>query len=434
MNQKCPDAHFSNHKLKRLNQVEESSTIESLRICQTRKKAGLPVYNAGLGESPMPAPKYIVDTIKQFADKKRYSCARGINQLHQLLGERMVVGNGLKPLLYILQLGFSLMYSDGVIYHISPAWVSYIEQANTLSCRSIVIDTKDDGWKLTPKVLDRHLSATKTKPALLIFNNPTNPTGLIYSKEEVIALAEVMKRYQTIVMCDQIYGGLVYPDFQSIFGQLHNHYSNCITGNSLSKIYGCGGYRFGWLVFPPSADALHKQCLALASSIYTCPTTLLQHATADILQNHGQLSDHISFQLKMFPILSDQIQTKLSSMKLVSTKTQACWYTLVDFEHYRSKLRKQKINNSIDLARQLLKQIGLLTIHGAAFGLDPRHLIVRYAFIDLDVSVVNKGADLRADVKAAQDVEYAYNDDRIHEGLCQLEKWLQQLTCNTCKK
>lgn len=363
----------------------------------------------------MPVPKYMVELIQECAAKKHYSFAHGIEQLKTDLGPQILVGNGLKPLIYIFQLAFSTLYPKGEIFHIAPVWVAYIEQSKLLSCKSSIIDTKKTNWKLTPELLDSHLSTSCSKPTMLVFNNPTNPTGLIYTDQEVQLLAKVLAKHGTIVLCDHIYAELTHPKYIKQFGRLENYYSNCIVGSSLSKVYGCGGYRFGWLIFPSSASVatLYRQCQALASNIYTCPSTLFQYVASKLLRNPDKIKQHATFQLDMFSTINDRLQRHFVNMKLLPTSTQACWYTLVDFKNYRLELSKQGITTSAELAAKLLKQIGLVTIPGSAFGLAPQDLILRYSFVDIVVEIKSS--------------TYKYDAEHMFAGLLHLARWLKSI-------
>ena len=101
------------------------------------KKPALKIFDAGLGENPMPPPKCMVEAVKKYAHLKHYTDTDGIPELQNILGPNLVIGNGLKPLLFLVQLAFSKLYPDNTIIHLKPHWVSYKEQTQIKQCNIV---------------------------------------------------------------------------------------------------------------------------------------------------------------------------------------------------------------------------------------------------------------------------------------------------------
>ena len=144
----------------------------------------------------------MIEELKKHADKKEYTSATGIEQLQNILGENLIVGNGLKPLLFLAQLAFSKLYSNGVILYFTPYWVSYKEQSKILNIRTI--DIPNENYKVTPELLEMIIKHV-TVPHMIIFNNPNNPSGLIYTNDEVAELCIIFKKYNSIVLLSLIH-------------------------------------------------------------------------------------------------------------------------------------------------------------------------------------------------------------------------------------
>jgi aspartate/methionine/tyrosine aminotransferase len=126
----------------------------------------------------MPVPDTFKEELVKRLEIKEYTSTSGYEILKQKMGNHLVIGNGLKPLIFILQMAFSHLYPDGYILHVLPAWVSYMEQTDIIKAKQISINcTKEDNWKLKPNKLEDTLKLTYKKPTLIIINNPTNPTG-----------------------------------------------------------------------------------------------------------------------------------------------------------------------------------------------------------------------------------------------------------------
>lgn len=358
-----------------------SQTLLAKEIKNKRIKDNLKVYDAGLGESPFGAPQSLKDQLIKYSHKKEYTNTKGILELQEKLGKKIIVGNGLKPLIFVLQLTFSKMYPNGTIYHILPAWVSYLEHTNILQCNQIGIETTSkENWKLTPKKLEEEFSKNKNGKKFIIFNNPTNPTGQLYTDFEVKELSKVFNKYNCIIFADRIYEGLVFPAYDEVFGNLKKYSNKVITGSSLSKELGCGGYRLGWLVFPENElKDFYDNCSSIAISTYSCPSIILQYVALKGLEYPDDIKEQVKFQKEMFEKIGSKITDKLKLTKLKYSTPQASWYIWIDFENYKEELNKLNIKTSSDLSNYLGNTFGIIVVPGQAFG--DKSLSIRLSFV-----------------------------------------------------
>jgi len=382
----------------------------SKEIKLNRKKKGLSVFDAGLGENPMPPPQSIVNSIKKYSDRKEYTSVDGIEEMKIMLGNKIIVGNGLKPLIYIAQLAFVKIYPDAAIVHITPCWLSYTEHTRIIGCKTYQIQCPSDTWKLTPELLDCELSKINNL-CLVVFNNPTNPSGCVYSKKEVYELSLIFKQYKCIVLSDDIYLDNLHKGIIDI-GCIKNYYDNVIHCSSLSKGFACGGYRIGWMVFPESnLYEYYDQCLTLCSCIYSCPSVMLQYTAANALSYPDDILKQLSFQAEMFANIRDYCYKRFTDMRIKCSNSQASWYFLLDFEEYTDKLKKIEIYSSTDLCYRLIKDIGFITVSGCVFSVC-KQCVLRYAFVDIqDINIQNN----------------SYNYNNLKQGLEELDKWLNKL-------
>ncbi len=232
-----------------------SETLNCQEIIKERIKNNEKVYNFGLGENSLPQPKFFSDSLKEYSYKKNYSSSEGIPELNTTIKEiysnnnykvnRVLFGNGLKELLYIIQLSFT-----GKIFHITPSWVSYKEQILLLNKINDLIEIEtnmDNNFKIDIELLDNKLSEYGNNKKLLLLNNPNNPTGLVYSKKEILEISKVLKKHNCTVLADEIYFNLSYNEIKSISEFIPELTLRC---SSVSKDLGCGGYRLGWVTFP----------------------------------------------------------------------------------------------------------------------------------------------------------------------------------------
>ena len=360
--------------------MEISKTLLAKQIKNDRLSKNLVVYDGGLGENPVPQPKCMIDTLKKYAHLKQYTSSTGIEELQNILGKNLIVGNGLKPLLFLIQLAFSKIYSNGIILYFTPYWLSYKEQSKILNIRTI--DIPNENYKVTPELLEMILKHV-TVPHMIIFNNPNNPSGLIYTNDEVEKLCEVFKKYNSIVLSDEIYNYLGHN-----WTKIHSpglYYDKVIVGNSLSKNFASGGYRLGWLKFPEELDNLkniYEMCKVLASSIYSCPSIALQYVAANALSIPSDVVKSIKFQKMMYSSVADYCKGKFKIMNIIYTDSSAAWYFLLDFINWENELEKLGIHTSDQLNKHLAETLGFITVSGSAFGIK-KQLILRYSYVDI---------------------------------------------------
>ena len=328
--------------------------------------------------------------------------------MKNILGNKLIVGNGLKPLLYIVQLSFSKLYKNGTIIHCLPRWVSYSEQTNLIGSNVVTVPCNKN-WKIEPHTLDNILSKI-SGPKMILFNNPNNPSGCVYNEKEIIEICKIFKKYDVIVLSDDIYLGIVHDNKKC--SSIKDYYKNVIYGSSLSKLFACGGYRLGWFVFPKNnLDNLYNACISIASSIYSCPSVLLQYAAADALLYPDDIKDQLKFLNKIFNDIAQLCRIRFDKMKIIYSDSQAAWYFLLDFINYKDELLSKNINNSDELCSTLINDIGLITVSGDAFSIDKPY-ILRYSYVDIKNIDIDK---------------YQYDYSNILEGLEELHKWITNL-------
>ena len=399
--------------------METSPTIKSLEIKKKLLDEGKQVYNLGLGENPMPGPIDLKKTIIEKANLKHYTNAKGIDEIRQKLNtENVIVGNGLKPLIYLTQLAFSKLYPEGTIFHIIPYWTSYHEQIKHLNINYVEIPCNNK-WKVTYNGLDKALK-NASYPRLVIFNNPNNPSGCIYNETELHKLSKIFNKYKCLIFSDEIYNKLVYKKYTNEYGSISNYCSDTIIASSLSKNWACGGYRFGWLKYPKTIinedlRKLYKYSLNLASSIYTCPSIIMQHVGVEALTLNNNIQNQISFTNDMFETVNSFCHEKLEKMNIKCSNTKACWYKLLNFNYYKKKLNKKNIYNSNELVNALLNELNIICVSGDSFGIK-KPLIIRISMIDIKVtynSYLTNGNN--------------YDFINIRKCLEMLENWLSNL-------
>ena len=367
-----------------------SATLACSKVLKENKN----IYNFGLGANPLKQPKFYIEQMRIFAHQKEYTPTSGIDDLKNSIinkyssqnyqVDNIILGNGLKELLFLVQLAF-----DGKIYHITPSWVSYKEQIKILNKESELIELQthlEYEYKINLNYLDAELSRFKSSKKLLIFNNPNNPTGLSYTPEEVEAIAKILKKHNCIVLADEIYLNVHhFSKTQTISDYIPEL---TIKGTSVSKDLACGGYRLGWITFPKQLEDLYLKCNSFASSIISCPNVPTQYATDKMLNNEIVLNDYFHMTNIIYKYIVDKVDSILKDSNIKFIKPNSGWYIFLNFDNYRDKLKLLNIKNSYDLHSYLLNNLNILTVAGENFNCSGLNL--RLSLIDINTDLLYK--------------------------------------------
>tara|TARA_Y100000389_G_scaffold4797_1_gene4507 strand:- start:932 stop:2131 length:1200 start_codon:yes stop_codon:yes gene_type:complete len=349
-----------------------SSTLQCIDIIEEKNKLGTQVYDFGLGENKIPISSILDKSIKKYSNIKNYTLPSGISELNEIIikkntnknfiPQQILYGNGLKELIFILQMVF-----DGLIFHITPSWLSYKEQIQILGKRSNLIEINtivSNNYKIIPKELDNILSQYKSYEKIIIWNNPNNPTGVLYTPSETKIIADIFNKYNTIVFADEIYSNICHHnEFMSISYFLPHL---TIRGSSISKDLACGGHRLGWLVFPKQLEYLYNRCQKYSQIIYSCPSTMIQYALADFYKNETVVNDYYLLTNYIYEWAVKETYDILKNTKLLLSKPGGGWYIFIDFINYRHKFKN--IKNSHELSLLLADKCGIISVAGENFG------------------------------------------------------------------
>ena len=370
-----------------------SSTLKAKMILEECKKNNKKIFNFGLGENPIKQPDYYIDMMKKYSDKKHYTSCSGIPELNNTLKKiyntektkyEILVGNGLKELLFIIQMAFK-----GKIIHITPSWVSYKEHIQVLNKEDSLIEFEtciNEDFKIHLNKFENMLKSIKKEEKIVLFNNPNNPTGIVYSNKEVEEFAKILKKYNCYVFADEIYLNLCHLQNVKSISEFIPELT--IQGSSVSKDLGCGGYRLGWLAFPESLNDLYNKCAEYSSNIYSCASVPTQYATNKMLLNKKLHKDFYIESSKIYNFISTEICKLLDTTKLNFVKPNAAWYIFINFDAYKQKLNKMNIYTGTDLSTYLLEKLSILTVAGDPFNI--KGLNLRLSFVDFEYTLNQK--------------------------------------------
>lgn len=357
--------------------LEPSATIAMATKAKELKAQGETVYDLSLGEPDFDTPLHIRQAALEAmeAGRTHYTQAGGIPELKKAIVEayqaahglsydptQAVVSNGAKHSLHNV---FTVLLDPGDEVIIpAPYWVSYAELVKLTGAVPVIVQTRqEDDFRLMPETL-RDAVTEKTKALLLC--SPSNPTGSMYSPEDLGALADVVIEKDLVVVADEIYERLVYPgstfaSFPTVRSGLQDR---CVIVNGVSKTYAMTGWRIGWAMAPANvAKAMNN----LQSQETSCPCSISQYASIAALQGPQECVDEM---LGEFAKRRDFVQQRIADIPGLSCANMTgAFYAFINIgEHLGRKYGDKQIDNSTDWCLELLTRQKVATVMGSAFG------------------------------------------------------------------
>ena len=383
---------------KKANSISPSITLEITGKANELKAQGVNVMSFAAGEPDFNTPKNIIEAaIKAMDDGyTKYTKTSGIVELRKAIckklhqennlnysEEQIVVSTGAKQCLANTFLAI-LNKGDEVILQ-NPCWVSYTELIKLADGVPVIVNCdENDGYKLSAKNIEKAVTS-KTKAILL--NSPHNPTGIVYNKNELEEIAQIAKKYNLIIISDEIYEKLIYDgeEHVSIASLSEDAYERTIVINGLSKTYAMTGWRVGYTA---SSAKLAKIMSSVQSHMTSNVCSISQYAALEALTGP---QDSIKMMKNAFEERRNFMMKKLEEIDEVSfIKPQGAFYIMVNITYFIGKsINGVKINNSIEFAKMLLEEEKVAVIPGAAFGLE-NFIRLSYA---TSMEVIEEGLD-----------------------------------------
>ena len=377
------------HLAKRVGRAKPSAIMIVAEKAKSLKAAGRDIISFSIGvPNFLPGP-HVYEAVREALthDSGQYGSNRGDNELLDaflahieavgLTGytrDNLVVTIGAKHGLYNL---FEALLDEGdEIAFPTPYWTTYVDIAEIVGAKiKLMPCSPEQNYKLTPQQLD---AALASKPRVFLFNNPSNPTGMVYGRDEIAALADVLVKHpDTWIITDDIYqrmvfDGIGYHNFVHCRPELRERVIFC---DSLSKTYGMPGWRVGFLAGPK--DAI-KACVTLNSNHITNIPEMVTAAAIAALTGPQDVptAKNAEFQAKR-----DQVMAAISAIPgVVCPKPQGAFYVFPDVSCAFGKRHGPSglaIGNDVDFCNVLLETKGVACVPGSAFG-EPRALRISY--------------------------------------------------------
>lgn len=372
----------------RVDRIQPSSTLAVTARALELKAAGKSVISLSVGEPDFNTPQNIQEAaVKAMHEgRTRYTAVPGIHALREAITnklkrenqveykpEEIIVCNGGKHALFNVMLAL-FEAGDEVIIPV-PHWVSYPDQVKIAGAEPVyVMATEKTGFKITPESLTKKITP-RTKG--IIINSPNNPTGAAYTKDELLALANVCVENNFFIISDEIYEHLVYDGFKhvSIASLSPKIKERTITINGVAKAYAMTGWRMGYAAGP--VDII-KAMVKLQGQATSNINTITQYACVEALNGPQET---VRAMAKAFDERRKEIVALLNTIPGIScTKPTGAFYVFPNVSHFFGKKTPagNTINTSDDLSLYLLDEALVATVAGSGFGAND-YLRISYA-------------------------------------------------------
>ena len=370
----------------RLQAMEESATLAMSRISRELKAAGKDVISLSLGEPDFFTPQFIKDAALEAMNNNftMYTPVAGYDDMRESISEKFKRDNGLtySKEQIVVSTGAKQSIANVVMSCINPGdeviipapyWVSYVEIVKVVEGTPVIVHAgMETDFKITAAQLE---AAITPKTKMMMFSTPCNPTGSVYSFEELKSLAEVLERYPNIVViADEIYEHINFIGKHESLAQFTSIYDQVVTINGVSKAWAMTGWRLGYIgASKEIADACNKIQGQFTSG--TCSITQ-KASIAAMKADPAVLNEMIA----AFKNRRDLVLSMLNEMPGVKTNIpDGAFYVFPDISSFFGKgYQDTKVNNANDLCIYLLAEAMVALVTGDAFG-DPNCIRISYA-------------------------------------------------------
>ncbi len=361
----------------RIGRLELSPTLRINAKAKVMKAEGVDVIDFSVGEPDFPTPSDIKDAAKKALDDNftGYTANDGIPELKEAIRNRLredhgleyqkneiIVSSGAKHSLY--NLFVSILNRDEEVIIPAPYWVSYPQQVLMVKGKPVIVPTREEnGFRLTPEQLKTNINFN-TKA--IIINNPCNPTGAAYPREELEQICQIAVAEGLLVVADEIYEKVIYGDYRftscaSLGDKIRNR---TVIINGVSKSYSMTGWRIGYAAGPREIIAAMN---IVQSHTTSNANSIAQKAAVEALSGH---SSEINQMVAEFSARRSYMLSKLKRIPNISCyEPRGAFYLFPNASaYYNSEYGGMKIRNSYGLAYYLLKEAAVAVVPGSAFG------------------------------------------------------------------
>ncbi|MGB9669991.1 MAG: pyridoxal phosphate-dependent aminotransferase [Halothiobacillaceae bacterium] len=368
----------------RVQRVRPSPTLAVSALAAKLKLEGRDIISLGTGEPDFDTPRHIRDAAIEAINRgfTRYTQVDGIPSLKKAIIDKLERDNGLKyaPNQILVSVGgkqsfynlaMALLDEGDEVIIPAPYWVSYPDMVLLADGHPVIVEAEQSqGFKLSPEQLE---VAITPRTKLFVINSPSNPTGVAYSRKELEALGEVLRRHpQVLIATDDMYEKILWADepFCNIVMACPDLYDRTIVLNGVSKAFAMTGWRIGYAAGPVKLI----NAMANVQSQSTSNPTSISQVAAEAALNGGD--ECIKPMIEAFKARHDFVVAALNAMPGVSClPSQGAFY---GFPDVKAIIARMGLKDDVELSNKLLYDAGVAVVPGSAFGA-PGHVRLSYA-------------------------------------------------------
>jgi aspartate aminotransferase len=373
----------------RIKSLSVSQTLAMAQKSRELKAKGLDIISLSLGEPDFNTPDYIKEAAKKAIDENytKYPPVPGYNDLRDAISRKFKEENGINYTSdqiivsaggkhSLINVILSIVNPGDEVIILAPYWVSYYDQIILAGGKPVVVEALlENDFKIKPGQLE---SAITGKTRLIIFNSPSNPTGMVYTGEEMEKIARIVEKHEGLfIISDEIYEHIIFEGRHVSMASFDFIYDRVITVNGVSKGYAMTGWRIGYIGAPLWVA---KACNKLQGQFTSGVCSIAQRAALAAIEGKGTSRQVMK---EAFLRRRDLICGLLKEVKGLKIRIpQGAFYVMPDISYYLGRSHGNiKINNSDDLALFLLDKAQVAVVGGDAFGA-PNCIRISYANSD----------------------------------------------------
>ena len=377
----------------RLRALSESATLAMAQKSTELKAQGIDIISLSLGEPDFPTPAHIKEAAKQAIDNNftTYTPVAGYPALRQAIADKLQRENGLTyaPSQIVVTNGakqalvnaiMAIVEKDEEVIIPAPYWVSYPEMVKLAEGKSVIVDAGiDQDFKITAEQLEASIT---DKTRALILCSPSNPTGSVYSRDELEAIKDVLMKHPNVfVIADEIYEHINYIGQHESLAQFDEIRDRVIIINGVSKGYAMTGWRIGWLAAP---QWLSSATIKLQGQYTSNPSSVSQKAAEAAYLESQECVEEMRVAFERRKNLIVELLSEIPGLKV--NNPQGAFYVFPDCSNYFGRSHGGiTINSGDDMALYLLQEAHVASVGGDAFGAPD---CIRFSYATSDEQLV----------------------------------------------
>jgi aspartate aminotransferase len=361
--------------------LASSPTLAMNEAVAARRAAGKSIIHLGFGEASFPLHPLLGEALTRAAGSTGYAPVLGLPALREAIADyltrtrgltyspsNIAVAPGSKPLLFAL-----VQILEGDVLLPTPSWVSYAPHARLAGRHITLIETDPhDHHRITPGTLDDALARARrdgADPRILVVNTPSNPTGSMFAREDVEAMAGWSREQGITIISDEIYAELAHG-WREHVSPARFYPEGCIVTGGLSKAFSAGGWRLGYAAVPQgdAGNRLMASLQALASEVWSSASTPVQQAAITAYSENPDLATYVQSCARLHGYMTGRLYQTLVSLGLDCPRPAGGFYLYPDFAPFQEALQRRGVTTGEQLARHMLDEWDIATLPGMAFG------------------------------------------------------------------